>query len=293
MQHDPRYDDVVDDVKAFLGGVASEFAEREGRGGADLARSGHRLRQDARAQPRAAARLDEIVALGMPIVIGTSRKSSVIAPDRGLAGLAGPEGRNLVGTCCGRTCWRSERGSQVFRVHDVAPVLAALRVAAAALARRCDGEELWDDADELEGDGIETEESAHTAGVGDRRDHRSVAVHPSRRHRGRARGRPAARARHPDRGRRVRRDGDRPDRGHDRLRGEVCEAVALTAQQRSHHTLGACSAAPSLENRLLIPGTSRWRGCGSRRPSPSRRSRCPSTRCRSRSGARPRGRLRR
>ena len=57
MQDDPRYDDVVDDVKAFLeerAGVRRRArASREER---IDARPGHRLRQDRRAQPRAAAR---------------------------------------------------------------------------------------------------------------------------------------------------------------------------------------------------------------------------------------------
>ena len=54
MQENPVYDDVVDDVKAFLA-ERIEFAVSQGiDGGADLGRSGDRLRQDGRAQPRAA-----------------------------------------------------------------------------------------------------------------------------------------------------------------------------------------------------------------------------------------------
>ena len=55
MQRDPRYDDVVSDVKAFLE-ARMDAAVRAGVArGADPARPRHRLRQDARAQPRAAA----------------------------------------------------------------------------------------------------------------------------------------------------------------------------------------------------------------------------------------------
>ena len=54
MQHDPRYDDVVSDVKAFLEERLA-FAVGAGRArGAHPARPRDRLRQDARAQPRAA-----------------------------------------------------------------------------------------------------------------------------------------------------------------------------------------------------------------------------------------------
>ena len=53
MQEDPTYDDVVDDVKAFLA-KRVEFAVGAGaRRGADLDRPRDRLRQDGRAQPRA------------------------------------------------------------------------------------------------------------------------------------------------------------------------------------------------------------------------------------------------
>ena len=76
MQQDPRYDDVVSDVKAFL---EERLAARSPPGcrGARAARPRDRLRQDARAQPRAAAPADEIAAIGRPVVLGTSRKSFI------------------------------------------------------------------------------------------------------------------------------------------------------------------------------------------------------------------------
>ncbi len=55
MQDDPRYDDVVNDIKAFLEERLKAGRRRRHQGGADPARPRHRLRQDARAQPRAAA----------------------------------------------------------------------------------------------------------------------------------------------------------------------------------------------------------------------------------------------
>ena len=75
MQQDPRYDDVVSDVRAFLEERLAFAVARGDARGARPARPRHRVRQDARAQPRAAARaLDEIVAIGCRVVIGTSRK---------------------------------------------------------------------------------------------------------------------------------------------------------------------------------------------------------------------------
>ncbi len=68
-------------------------------------------------------RLEELVALGRPVVVGTSRKSflGVVAADR----LAGTITTNVMAL---------ERGASVFRVHDVTPVAAALAVASATLS---------------------------------------------------------------------------------------------------------------------------------------------------------------
>jgi dihydropteroate synthase len=72
-------------------------------------------------------RLDEIVAIGRPVVIGTSRKSF-------LGKLTGgrPEGERLPATIATNVI-ALERGASVFRVHDVAEVADALAVAAATV----------------------------------------------------------------------------------------------------------------------------------------------------------------
>jgi dihydropteroate synthase len=128
MQDDPRYDDVVADVKAFLeermafatsAGVPEERIWLDpGIGfGKTLDHNLEILR-----------RLDEIVALGRPVVVGTSRKSF-------LGKLTGkPEKERLPGTIATNVLALT-RGAEIFRVHDVAEVAEALRVAAATLGR--------------------------------------------------------------------------------------------------------------------------------------------------------------
>ncbi len=130
MQNEPRYVDVVDDVKAFLL-TRLEFAVGEGIAeerimldpgigfGKTLAHNLELLR-----------RLGELAELGRPVAIGTSRKSF-------LGRLAGaPEdSRRLAGTLATNVL-ALERGASVFRVHDVAPVREALAVAAATLGER-------------------------------------------------------------------------------------------------------------------------------------------------------------
>jgi dihydropteroate synthase len=73
-------------------------------------------------------RVDRLVELGRPVVIGTSRKSFLGR----LTGRSEP-GDRLAGTIA--SCVLAyERGARVFRVHDVAPVHDALIVAAATVA---------------------------------------------------------------------------------------------------------------------------------------------------------------
>jgi dihydropteroate synthase len=129
MQDDPRYDDVVSDVRAFLEERLA-FAVGEGvpeeRVWLD---PGIGFGKSVEHNLELLRRLEEIVAIGRPVVIGTSRKSF-------LGKLAGgrPEGERLPGTIATNVL-AFERGASVFRVHDVAPVVDALTVAAATVAR--------------------------------------------------------------------------------------------------------------------------------------------------------------
>jgi len=126
MQDDPRYDDVVSDVKAHLEerlafavrcGIKEERVHLDpGIGfGKTL---GHNL--------ELLRRLDEIVAIGRPVVVGTSRKSF-------LGRLTGREVDERVPGTIATNVLALERGARVFRVHDVSPTVDALKVAAATL----------------------------------------------------------------------------------------------------------------------------------------------------------------
>ena len=128
MQDDPRYDDVVSDVKAFL---EERLAFAVGQGVDESAvwlDPGIGFGKTARHNLELLARLDEIVALGRPVVVGTSRKSFLGR----LAGGREPDQR-LPGTIATNVL-ALERGASVFRVHDVAAVADALAVAGATVA---------------------------------------------------------------------------------------------------------------------------------------------------------------
>jgi dihydropteroate synthase len=137
MQREPRYDDVVDEVKAFLEERLS-FAVKEGvKEERVMLDPGIGFGKTTAHNLELLARLGELVALGRPVVVGTSRKSflgRLIAESAGAAEPVDAAGR-LPGTIATNVL-ALERGASVFRVHDVAPVRAALAVAAATLGGR-------------------------------------------------------------------------------------------------------------------------------------------------------------
>jgi dihydropteroate synthase len=126
MQADPRYHDVVSEVKAFLEerlAFAVGEGVREERVWLD---PGIGFGKTLEHNLELLRRLDEIVAIGRPVVIGTSRKSF-------LGRLTGrPEREREAGTIATNVI-AFERGASVFRVHDVRGNADALKVAAATL----------------------------------------------------------------------------------------------------------------------------------------------------------------
>ena len=129
MQDDPRYDDVVDDVRAFLE-ERVEFAVREGvREERIMVDPGIGFGKTLDHNLELLRRLDRIATIGFPVVIGTSRKSFLGR----LTGREDPHDR--VAATVATNVLALERGATVFRVHDVAETADALKVAAATLRR--------------------------------------------------------------------------------------------------------------------------------------------------------------
>jgi dihydropteroate synthase len=129
MQRDPRYEDVVADVKAFLEERLA-FAVSEGVAEERiLLDPGIGFGKTVEQNVELIARLAELVELGRPVVIGTSRKSF-------LGKLTGRENTDdrLAATIASNVL-AYERGARVFRVHEVAPVRDALLTAATVTAR--------------------------------------------------------------------------------------------------------------------------------------------------------------
>ena len=130
MQEAPRYEDVVDEVRAFL---ESRLAFAVAEGVAEeriLLDPGIGFGKTVTHNLQLLNRLGELCSLGRPVVVGTSRKSF-------LGRLTGGRGEldRLPGTIATNVL-ALERGASVFRVHDVAPVRDALTVAAATVSAR-------------------------------------------------------------------------------------------------------------------------------------------------------------
>ncbi len=142
MQREPRYDDVVAEVKAFLA-ERLEFALAQGIAEERiLLDPGIGFGKTATHNLELLRRLGELVDLGRPLVVGTSRKTflgrigAAVATGGEIDEVApAPPEQRLPGTIATNVL-ALERGASVFRVHDVAPVRDALAVAAATLGGR-------------------------------------------------------------------------------------------------------------------------------------------------------------
>ena len=127
MQVDPRYDDVVSEVKAFLEARAA-FAVAEGVDEAHITIDpGIGFGKTVAHNLELLRRLDEFLALGFPVLVGTSRKGFLGR----LVGREDPHDR--VAATVATNVLALERGASLFRVHDVAATADALAVTAATL----------------------------------------------------------------------------------------------------------------------------------------------------------------
>jgi dihydropteroate synthase len=125
MQAAPRYDDVVADVAAFLEerlAFAVEHGIPEERICLD---PGIGFGKTPDQNLELIRRLDALVALGRPVLVGFSRKST-------LARVLGTEGTTGTSSASvGAAVAAFERGAWMLRVHDVRETVEALAVAAA------------------------------------------------------------------------------------------------------------------------------------------------------------------
>lgn len=122
MQADPRYVDVVREVGEFLrqrlaaavqAGIAAERV---------LLDPGIGFGKTVEHNLELLRGLDELAAIGRPLVVGTSRKGFIGR----ITGVADP-GDRLFGTAA-TVAWSVEHGAGIVRVHDVGPMSQVVRM---------------------------------------------------------------------------------------------------------------------------------------------------------------------
>ena len=126
MQIEPRYDDVVGEVAAFLedrlavavaAGIPEEHVCLDP--GIGFGKTPDQNLELIRG-------LERICSIGRPVLVGLSRKSTLARV------LGDPSGRvGSTAASVGAAVAAFDRGASLFRVHDVAPHVEALTVAAA------------------------------------------------------------------------------------------------------------------------------------------------------------------
>ena len=125
MQNNPRYEDVVKEVREFLSSRLSAAAAAGVGPGRCIVDPGIGFGKLLEHNLSLLAGVGELAALGRPVLVGPSRKQFIGE----LTGRGAPAGRvaGTVAACL--AAWR--RGASIFRVHDVGPLVRALAVARA------------------------------------------------------------------------------------------------------------------------------------------------------------------
>jgi len=126
MQADPRYDDVVSEIREFLAGAASHAVEAGVAADSIMVDPGIGFGKKLEHNLEIIRRLREIAHLGYPVLVGPSRKSFIGAI------LNLPAAERLEGTLAASVL-AVANGAAMVRVHDVKEARRAIAVADAII----------------------------------------------------------------------------------------------------------------------------------------------------------------
>ena len=129
MQQAPAYDDVVADVRRFL--VERASAARQAGVEEVWVDPGIGFGKTVEHNLALLRRLEELVATGFPVVVGTSRKSFLGRLTATVDGQPAPPHDRLEASVA-TAAWAIDRGAAMVRVHDVRETVAAARLLAGA-----------------------------------------------------------------------------------------------------------------------------------------------------------------
>jgi dihydropteroate synthase len=125
MQVAPHYGDVVSDVAGWLSGRVAECVAAGLPRESLILDPGFGFGKTLEHNRDLLCRLDELVATGLPVLVGLSRKSMIsqLLDEQGGAAPSGRLGGSLALALKAR-----EKGAKIVRVHDVEPTVQAFRV---------------------------------------------------------------------------------------------------------------------------------------------------------------------
>lgn len=129
MQNNPYYDDVVEEVYAYLAGRVEACISAGVNESRLVIDPGIGFGKTLSHNLTLLANLDRFRALGCPVLLGASRKRFIAALDRD-----GPAAERIGGSLAAALQGLA-RGVSIFRVHDVAETRQALTIAAAIGAK--------------------------------------------------------------------------------------------------------------------------------------------------------------
>jgi dihydropteroate synthase len=115
------YDEVVTDVRDFLALRATQLVDQGVVRDAICLDPGYGFAKNPQQNLVLLRRLDEIVELGYPVLVGTSRKSFIGAT------LDLPSDQRVEGTVA-TIAWAISKGARIVRVHDVEPIVRTIRM---------------------------------------------------------------------------------------------------------------------------------------------------------------------
>ena len=129
MQHSPHYDDVVAEVEQYLVGQIARCVNAGIQKNNLLLDPGFGFGKNLEHNYQMLARLSEFHHLGLPLLVGMSRKSMV-----GQLLHVSPEKRVTGSVACAVIA--AMQGAQIIRVHDVKETVEAMRIVEATLSAR-------------------------------------------------------------------------------------------------------------------------------------------------------------
>ena len=121
MQDDPQYGDVVQEVCDFLLARVEQCVEAGIDAGKILIDPGFGFGKTLAHNLTLFRHLDQLVALGFPLMVGVSRKSMIGAI------LDKPIDQRIIGSVA-MAMVAAQRGAQILRVHDVSATADALKI---------------------------------------------------------------------------------------------------------------------------------------------------------------------